>query len=136
MEPKTRYQVTPQKQTPCRVEQQGESTDCADNDTKAILPSIPLPPNWSQPKYRFGQLVEQGWIVGLKYYPEASALGYQKSEWQYHVLPNWVDSGGDIIPESKIKPYPPEKMNEELQTEINIHLRQIENLKFQMNNAA
>lgn len=95
--------------------------------------SIALPPNWSQPKYRFGQLVEQGWVVGMRYYPESSALGYQKSEWQYQVLRDWLDDEGEIVLESKIKPHP--NADKELQEEINLHLRQIENLKAQMSAA-
>ncbi|KYC42036.1 hypothetical protein WA1_18715 [Scytonema hofmannii PCC 7110] len=97
--------------------------------------TIFVPPNWKLPKYHLGQLTQYGWIVGLRYYPECSTKGQSNGgkEWQYEIVRNWMDEDSEIIPESQIRLHSPQKTAEELQAEINVLMRQAENLRSQMN---
>ncbi|MBD2771209.1 hypothetical protein [Iningainema tapete] len=92
--------------------------------------SIPLPPNWAPPKYQFGQLTQQGWIIGMRFYPEYSALGYsyRNSGWQYEVIRSWLETDTEIISESSVRLYEDEEAKAELQAEINLLQRQIEDI--------
>jgi hypothetical protein len=85
---------------------------------------IPIPLDWTPPKYHFGQLVQQGWIYGLRYHPTYSALYNDGSGWSYEVVIDWNSEGYYLIPEEQIRPYDPKEAAKKLGHEIdNLHIR-------------
>ena len=97
--------------------------------------TIFFPKNWTQPKYQLGQLVRQGWIVGMRYYPKNSALGntYYPG-WHYDVVPNWLETEATYHIEEEIELYSPQETVAELQAEIDALTLQIEALRSSINN--
>ena len=100
-----------------------------------ISPYITFPKNWTLPKYKLGQLVRQGWIVGMRYYPKNSVLGHTyHSGWHYDVVTDWLEVDATYHTEEEIKPYSQEETVAELQAEIDALTLQIEALRDSINN--
>ena len=96
--------------------------------------NITFPKNWNQPKYQLGQLVRQGWIVGMRYYPKNSAMGHTYHVgWHYDVVPDWLEVDATYHTEKDIESYSPEETVAELQAEIDALTLQIEALQDEMN---
>ena len=85
-----------------------------------------IPSTWTPPKYRFGQLVKQGEIVGMEYYASGTNRAFQHGEgWLYWIA---LDSGAEeteTFQESSIKPLNPEEIKVLIQTEIESHSQRV-----------
>lgn len=94
-----------------------------------------IPQDWTQPKYQLGQLVEQGWIVGMRYYPGYSAMGrtYQ-SGWHYDIVHDWLGTDTTYHMEEEVQPYSPEETLAKLQAEIDTLTARIGVLRSAMDN--
>ena len=94
------------------------------NNVQDFQNQIPIPLDWTRPKYHFGQLVQQGWICGICYYPSYSPLYKDGSGWSYEIIIDWNSEDYHLIPEEQIKPYDPKEAAKKLNHEIdNLHIR-------------
>lgn len=97
--------------------------------------SIIIPSVYKQPKYRFGQLVKQGRIIGMEYYPpDLSRMTNQKEEWSYWVLAEEIEESTDLnmFAEAEIEPLATEDLQTLVKDEIEFHTRSIAVLKEQL----
>ena len=97
---------------------------------------ITIPSTWTPPKYRFGQLVKQGEIVGMEYYPlETNRTQYRNQHgkgWMYSVLPSPCSCDTETFGESSIKPLTPEELHALIALEIKSHATRVAALKEQL----
>ena len=96
---------------------------------------ITLPNTWTPPKYRFGQMVKQGQIVVMEYYPPGSYRASQHGEgWVYGVAePDSEDT--EHFPESCLRPLNPEELQALITEEIESHSQRVAVLKEQLEQA-
>ncbi|MFB2769826.1 hypothetical protein ACE1AT_11135 [Pelatocladus sp. BLCC-F211] len=91
--------------------------------------SIKFPASWGQPKYRLGQFVEQGQIIGVEYCPPRTKLSLEWGEgWTYWVL---TEPGSDDLlkyEEGELQPLNPEDIKKLIQE----HEAEITTLKEQL----
>lgn len=65
------------------------------------MKNIEFPEHWVVPKYKLGQQVKQGQIVGVEYHPHESKQSYHFGEgWSYWIL---VDEDLEAFRESNIE---------------------------------
>jgi len=82
--------------------------------------TIHIPGHWNTPKYKFGQLVKHGRIIGLEYRPPETKRGYElKEKWIYSVLMN-DEYEVECFSESSIEPASPEDLKEEIAYQKNL----------------
>ena len=97
--------------------------------------SIIIPSVYKQPKYRFGQLVKQGRIIGMEYYPPDLKIATQKEEeWSYWILEEETDesTGLNMFAEIEVEPLSLEDLQTLVKDEIDFHQRSIAALKEQL----
>lgn len=83
-----------------------------------------------QPKYRIGDRVRQGLIVGLESYPADSYLAQMYgTQWRYTLLLNKVEEDLEYIYEPYIEPFSPQELRAEIEEEIAQHKQQLEALQ-------
>ena len=95
-----------------------------------IIPSV-----YKEPKYRFGQLVKQGLIIGMEYYPPNLKIATEKDEeWHYWILEEETDESTNLnmFTESEIEPLSLEDLQALVKDEIEFHQRSIAALKDQL----
>lgn len=95
--------------------------------------SIIIPSIYPQPKYRFGQIVKQGRIIGMEYFPPDMKISDSKDEQWYY----WVSEDEDSMDlnqfnEAQIEPLSPEELQTLVKDEIDFHNSCIAVLKEQL----
>ncbi|BDA74401.1 hypothetical protein CAL7716_085670 [Calothrix sp. PCC 7716] len=75
------------------------------------MKNIEFPDHWTLPKYKLGQHVKQGQIVGVEYHPPGTRRSYTFGEgWHYWILIHELEEDIENLPESYIKPLTPEEL--------------------------
>ncbi|QLE47946.1 hypothetical protein FD724_07325 [Nostoc sp. C057] len=100
--------------------------------------SISIPSDWTPPKYRLGQWVKEGLIVGCTYYHAGSKPAYQyKQTWRYCVLPDEQADAEDIkyFLESEITPLTSSELQTKIQALVDFHSSRITALTEQLTEA-
>lgn len=92
--------------------------------------SIPIPSTWELPKYQFGQLVKQGLILSMEYYPQNTPASEEFGVgWAY-----WCSDDGDANCMSKYMECEIELLSEiDIKTMIQSRAEEIEMLRAQLN---
>ncbi len=87
-------------------------------DTPQIIAEqskIRFPSHWKKPKYRLGQLMQQGQIVGIEYHPPGTKRSCIFGEtWTYCLLLDDLDSEIEIFIEQNLQPLSPDELQEEI----------------------
>ncbi len=95
--------------------------------------NIILPSTWTPPKYRFGQMVKQGQIVGMEYYPPGSYRACQHGEgWIYWILLDQNADDTESFGESSLRPLNPEELHTLIEAEVKSHTTRVAALKEQL----
>lgn len=98
---------------------------------------IDLPPNWTPPKYSFGNRTKQGIIVGLENYPPDSLLVKQYGlGWRYTLLPDKAEEELIHLWEEDVKPLSPEELKAQIETEIKEYQSVLETLNNELTKLA
>lgn len=67
--------------------------------------NIQFPDHWKAPKYKLGQQVKQGQIVGVEYYPPLTKRALDGGEgWNYWVLIHEMEDYAESFREADIEP--------------------------------
>ncbi|QKQ75587.1 hypothetical protein [Nostoc sp. TCL240-02] len=95
---------------------------------------IAIPSVYKQPKYRFGQMVKQGRIIGMEYYPpDLVKITDETEEWRYWLLENDEEILDlNMLAESEIEPLTSEELQAVVKDEIEFHQRSIAALREQI----
>ena len=93
---------------------------------------ITLPSTWTPPKYRFGQLVKQGEIVGMEYFEKGTNRALQHGEgWIYWIVFDNSEET-ETFQESSIYPLNPFELHALIQAEIESHSQRVAALTEQL----
>ncbi len=94
--------------------------------TKRKAKYIPLPSTWNLPKYRFGQLTREGYIVGMEYRPPGFQISVDaEGEWFYWVTKSLESDDLSSCDESNIELLSSEEMQSLVADEIEFHKHRI-----------
>ena len=89
--------------------------------------------NQKQPKYRIGDRVKQGLIIGLECCPPGSYLARTYSnQWRYTLLLDRTEEDLEYIYEPSIKPLSPQQIKSQIQSEINLCKQQLDALQCEL----
>ncbi|MBD2512484.1 hypothetical protein H6G91_35665 [Nostoc muscorum FACHB-395] len=98
-----------------------------------MQPTITIPHGWKYPRFTLGQRIEQGIIIGIKYYPSDSLLACEYDEsWRYLVMSDMNSIEEQNHLENEIKLLKPQELKTLLEAEIKKRLYQIEVLKYEL----
>lgn len=94
---------------------------------------IAIPNVYPQPKYRFGQIVKQGRIIGMEFFPPDMKISDGEDEkWHYWVSEDEDSLGLKQFSETEIEPLTAEELQTLVKDEIDFHNSCIAVLKEQL----
>ncbi|QKQ75609.1 hypothetical protein [Nostoc sp. TCL240-02] len=94
---------------------------------------IAIPSIYPQPKYRFGQIVKQGRIIGMEFFPPDMKIADEREEqWHYWLLEDKESLDLNMFPESKIEAFTSDELEALVKDEIEHHQRSIAALREQI----
>lgn len=98
-----------------------------------MQPTINIPSDWDYPRFTFGELTQQGLIIGMEYKPANTQFAYQYGHgWRYTVLPDKKSDEVRHYSDDQIQTLSIAEIQQQLQAEIEEHQQQIKTLQQQL----